>query len=748
VVLAQCLFISEWEVWPFGLGLILFLAVFRKRWLAAFLCCFSWVTFSLQVHIADRLDATLSGSLQEVQGRIAGLPQVYDDFTRFRFEPAYSPWTVELPDALLAYWYQDVPVLQPGETWLLELQLKPPWGQVNFQGGDRERWLFAEKIGGLATVKSGTRLHASPGGPYKPDSFRHLVREQLASAIGNRDERAIVTALALADRSGMEAWQRNVLSQTGTAHLLAISGLHVGLAAMLGFWLFRCPLSILPPRWVQGLAYPVSIAGGLALAVGYAALAGFGTSTIRALLMLAAGTIAVLLRRTIHPGQSWFIALLTILLLDPLSFLNAGFWLSFSAVGVMLLLFSKGVSSRQAWWLQPVRAQAGIMLVLLPMCAWWFQTASMIGLVANLLAIPFVSIVVVPLILLGLMVLPISAAFSAMAFSTAAVSVGWLFELLQWMAGLPHSSVGMQQPSLWTLLAAMSGALMLLLLRGVPHRWLGIVLMLPLAATDRPPRPGEIRIDVLDVGQGTSVLISSANHLLVYDTGPGNGRGFDFAETVIRPAILHSGHAAPETIVVSHADLDHAGGLDSLAKLYPGAAAYGSFSNLPDGVESCDDTLVWQWDGLEFSVLHPSPWLPYLGNDSSCTVGITMGRIAIILPGDISGTVERRLLLQGRLPGVDILLVPHHGSRSSSSDSFLSALHPRVAIATAGLGNRFGFPLPEIRQRYQDRGIDFWSTDACGAVRVNVSEAGGIQATSARRSRPAPWRWPAAESCP
>jgi len=648
----------------------------------------------------------------------------------------------------LAYWYRNAPLLLPEEVWRLELQLKPPWGRINFQGADREQWLFAEKIGGLATVKSGERIAAASSRLSNWNASRHYVRTQLARFIGDQDNRAVVAALAIADRSGLSLRQRNILSQTGTAHLLAISGLHIGLSAVFGFWLARVFLSLWPLRWTGGLIWPASQLTGLALALAYAALAGFGTSTIRAMAMLAAGVLALLLRRTIHPGQALLIALSLILLFDPLAFLSAGLWLSFAAVGVLLLLFSKGHAGQLAWWRQMLRAQTGIMLVLLPLSAWWFQSASVVGLLANLLAIPFVSAVVVPLILLGLLTLPLCAALAAMTFSAAAVCVGWLFRALSALAGLPLSFLALPQPPLWASVLATLGALLLLLPHGLHHRWLGAVLLLPLFAPQLPPQSGRMQMDVLDVGQGTAVLVSSSNHLLLYDSGPGNGKDFDLADSVIRPAIRASGHSGPDLIIISHADLDHSGALRSLVGYYPQAGVLASFPEPANGVMSCVDTWRWNWDGLAFEILHPSPWLPYLGNDSSCVLSISTDTVSILLPGDIAEAAEQRLLHLRRLKNTDILLVPHHGSRLSSTPGFLHAVRPRIAIATAGLGNRFGFPRPEVIHRYRDAGIPLWSTDGCGAVRLLISENGDIQASSARRARPAPWRWPVGELCP
>ncbi len=747
VLLAQGFFIKQLLIWPLVAVLLLYFAVRRSAWVAAVLLGLGWATLSLHLHLADRLDSSLGGSRQIIEGRIAGLPEIHDDFTRFRFQPAAGQGAVSLPRSLLTYWYRDPPALLPGEIWRLELQLKPPWGWVNFQGPDREMWLFAEGIGGLATVRSGERLRPNSRYFFNWSALRQTIRSRLNQSVDNASNRAVVAALAIADRSSLSARQRDILQRTGTAHLLAISGLHIGLAALCGLWFARLLILAVPLRWSVGLAYPLTLVASFALAALYAALAGFGTSTIRALLMLAVGVLAMLVRRTIHPGQAILTALALILLFDPLAVLSAGFWLSFAAVGVLLLLFNKGNSRDRAWWRQMLRAQAGITVVLLPLSAWWFQSASVSGLIANLLAIPWVSVIVVPLILLGLILLPLSDVLSALAFSAAGGAAGLLLKVLDVLASLPVSSLALPQPSAWALVLATLGALMLLLPRGIRHRWLGVLLLLPLFVADQAPAQQQIQIDVLDVGQGTAVLVNSSKHLLLYDSGPGDGKDFDVVDSVIRPAILRSGHPAPDRILISHNDLDHSGGLNGLRKRYPAAAVYASLPEAVAGIEPCDDTLHWQWDGMAFAVLHPSAYLPYIGNDSSCVLSINMDKVTIWLPGDISQVTEQRLL-QRHAGKLDVLLAPHHGSNTGSSAEFLHVMQPAVALAAAGLGNRFGFPHPAVQQRYRAAGIPLWSTDACGALRLRISSDGAIQGYSARRQRTAPWRWPAGESCP
>jgi competence protein ComEC len=288
---------------------------------------------------------------------------------------------------------------------------------------------------------------------------------------------------------------------------------------------------------------------------------------------------------------------------------------------------------------------------------------------------------------------------------------------------------------------------MLLLPRGVPQRWLGILLLSPMLVAPQRPAEGEMQVDLLDVGQGTALLVNSRRHLLAYDSGPGDGKEFNLVNSVIRPAVRGSGHDAPDRIMVSHTDLDHSGGLQGLRETYPDTLVYASLKKASEGIEPCNDMLRWRSDGFTFQVLHPSPYLPYIGNDSSCVLRINGGKVTVLLTGDISAAVERRLLRD--YPGkLTVLLAPHHGSKTGSSAAYLDGTTPAIAIAAAGLGNRFGFPHKEVRQRYRDAGVRLWSTDACGALRLQLTVEGEIQAFSARRLRPAPWRWPAGSYCP
>ena len=708
-------------------------------------CC--WTVWHFEQGLEDRLDYSLSGKVMEVSGVVSAIPEVYPDYARFRFDPLPDDEQQGLPDRLLVYWYRDFPLMSVGENWRLELQLKPPWGRVNFQGGDRERWLFAEGIGGLGTVRGGELLPSRTLNRYFFQSARSFVREKISLLLDNERMRGVVQALAIADRSGMTFADRQLLSSTGTSHLLAISGLHVGLAAVGGAWLARITMLLAPVTVAARWGFSASLAGALLAALTYAALAGWGVSTQRAVLMLAVAALTLALNRAVHPARAWVLALAVVLAVDPLAPLGTGSWFSFLAVAVLLTLFVPR-NGRIAWWKTALLAQAGIMVTMLPVTIYWFQYFSPVSFLANMGAIPWVSLVVVPLILAGVALLPVSMALAGLLLNLAGQASSVLFLYLEFLSGLQGPKPILPAPGVVTVVLAMLGGMLLLLPAGVPGRWIGLFLLLPLFL---PPGPrterGSLLLEVLDAGQGTAVLISTEHHTLLYDSGPGDGREQNLVNSVITPALAGLSRHAPEQIVISHGDLDHAGGLASLLKHYPTADLFANLHAQPHGIESCRFGLAWRHDGFEFKVLHPSAALPYLGNDSSCVLSVRGTGAGVLFPGDISSAIENRLVMSALKPH-SILLIPHHGSKTSSSPEFISAVRPEASIAPASLGNRFGFPRDVIRQRYIDAGSKFWSTGECGAVRILLTADGNIHAKSARSKRNKIWRWPAAPGCP
>jgi competence protein ComEC len=728
------------------------LLVPSTRWLAAILLACCWSLWNFQWRLDDRLEPSLSGQLRTVTGVIASIPQSFDDYVSFRFQTSDSATDaltgLRLPRTLLLRWYQEWPALSAGERWRFELLLKPPWGPVNFQGPDREQWLFASGIGGVATIRSGW-LEA-PSDPYtaRLAVLRESIFIRIGQQLDNRRTAAIVQALAVADRSGLAAEDRELLALTGTSHLLAVSGLHIGLAAAGGILLTRVLGWLLPmPFLVHGFHWLV-LGGGALVATAYAALAGFGVPTVRSLTMLLVALAAISAKRAIHPVRGWLLALAAVLLIDPFAPLAAGFWFSFTAVAALLWLFMPRRGHRGGWR-TPVLAQSAVILALLPVSAAWFGGFSWIALAANLVAIPVVSFGVVPLVLGGVASLALSGQVAGFLWFIAAGVSNLLLSFLEQMAAVQGQLTPLAAPNLIGSLVALLGAALLLLPRGIMARWLGLFLLAPLFL---PPAQkaddGGMELEVLDAGQGTAAVLRSAGRVLLYDSGPGDGTGRDMVQSVIAPALARAGRHAPDHVIISHGDLDHAGGLGSLRARYPLATYRGNLPHPLADMQDCRTPLAWAWRDTVLRVLHPSPGLPYRGNDSSCVLDIARGGRRILLSGDISAAVEARLLRNNLLLPSEILLVPHHGSLTSSSAALIDAVQPKLAVVTASLGNRFGFPRPEIRERYEKAGVPFWSTGECGALRIVLNSDGSLRATSARLQRPAVWRWPAAAHCP
>jgi competence protein ComEC len=705
--------------------------------------------FTIQSRLADRLPAQYAGQSLTVVGLIDSLPRRRDDQLEFLFRPDRRPDTPDwLPQLIRVRWYEQAPAVRAGETWQLGLRLQPPRDRVNFHGTDAERYYFARAIGAVATVTGeGRTLHAPDR--WRLDRLRQDLGDRLRAMLADEPALGLILALAIADRSELSDLHWAQLSATGTGHLLAISGLHIGFAALLGFRLSWLLLPLAPLCWRLRLGFALPWCGAGLTALAYAAMAGFGISTRRALLMLAVLACAQLSRRHVHPVQGWALALILVLLFDAMAPLQAGFWLSFIAVLVLLVLFAPRTATRHRS-ARPVLAQAGIMLAMLPLGMYWFQNATALGFLANLFAIPAVSFVVVPLVLAGLLL--ISLGLDAMAegfLLPASWAADGISRALGGLAGFGSDwIVQTHQPSLAGTMLATLGALLMLGPRGLPARWLAPILMLPLVVPVAP-RLDEagFRLSLLDVGQGLAALVETREEVIVYDTGPGQGGRWDLVGAVIAPALRQATHSAPSRILVSHGDLDHAGGLSTLSQAYPRAITWANTRRNSRHGSPCNSSIAFSGGGVDFRVLHPSSSLPYLGNASSCVLSMASAFHSVLLPGDINHAAEQRLLGQGLGPH-DIVIAPHHGSKTSSSLEFIRATQPGWVLFPTGAGNRFGFPHEGVVQRYRSQGARVASVSDCGALQVDLLPGQAPRVRSARRVRNAIWRWPAATTCP
>lgn len=686
-----------------------------------------------------------------VEGRVVGLPERFGERTRFQFDirrvdesPGLGP-ALELPWRVRLNWYRDAPTLRPGEAWVLGVRLKRARGFANPGAFDYEEWLFRRGLGATGYVRAGRNERVSPA-PWSVARVRQSLAEQVDEALGPASLRALVKALALGLRGEMSADQWKVLRSTGTAHLMAISGLHVGLVSGLAFaaasLLWRTPgVSVLV---VDGKR--VGAGAALAAALVYAGLAGFSVPTQRAVLMVACLMCAVLFRRRVAPATLLGRALLAVLVLDPFAVSDAGFWLSFSAVAIIFY----GVAGRlvlrpsrgQALWWRYGRIQCLLGLALLPLGFRFFGEYPLGGPLANAFAVPWVSALVVPPVLAGTLasaLLPWAGA-ALLEVGHAALSVLWLgLELLsRHLPMLPAGSTA----SRWQVLAALAGALLLLAPRGTPARWLGVLWMAPLLFASPSPVPeGTLRLSVLDVGQGLAVVLRTRGHTLVYDTGPRFSERFDAGAAVVVPYLRHAGVGEVDTLVLSHRHADHVGGAESVLR---GVHVHRILTNARPWAERgmpCRAGERWEWDGARFEVLHPPEDRPDTGNEGSCVLRVRMGGSAVLLTGDIGEPSEREVIDRHALRS-DVLLVPHHGSATSSSPDFLDAVRPRLALVSYAYRNRFNLPDPEVMARYRSRGIAVLDTASEGAIEVDLHADGSLGTpVRHRRERRRFWHW-------
>lgn len=686
----------------------LMLLPFRSFPLAFLLFGFTWACVGAQWALNDRLPPSLDGETRWLEGRVVGLPQHSDGVVRFELADARSRHE-KLPSLLRLAWYAGPPV-NSGERWRLAVKLKRPGGLLNPHAFDYEAWLLAQRIGATGTIKDGQRLAEAR------HAWRDGVRQRLL-AVDAQGREGALAALVLGDGSGLsrEDWQ--ILQDTGTVHLLVISGQHIGLLAAVmyllvaglarfGIWPVRWPW--LP--WACGLAF--------AAALGYGLLAGFDVPVQRACVMVA---LVLLWRlRFRHLGAWWplLLAFNGVLLLDPLASLRPGFWLSFAAVAVLIFTFG-GRLGAWRWWQTWTRAQWLIAISLCPVLLALSLPISVSGPVANLLAVPWVSLVVLPPALLGTLLLPVPYVGEGLLWLAGGL-IDWLFIGLALIAGQWPAWIPAAIP-FWALVLGSLGAILLLLRRGVPMRPLGWPLLLLLAL---PPqeRIEEGRADVwqLDVGQGLAILIRTRHHALLYDAGPRFGE-FDLGERVVLPALRKLNVQALDLMLLSHADADHAGGARAVMRGFNvHRVVSGDPPNLPPelNAEACASGERWQWDGVQFQL-----WQWSAADDSnqrSCVLQIEANGERLLLTGDIDTHAERVLLDSPLAVPTQWLQSPHHGSRSSSSMALLKALQPEAVLISRGHGNSFGHPHPTVLARYRKQGLRIYDSAEHGAIHLQL----------------------------
>lgn len=706
-----------------GVSLVLWLRARRgMRLLAVGVLGFAWAQWQMGVALDARLPEHLLGQEFTIEGRIVALPERLDDGWRFvlRVERVAAEVGMLRGHDLRLRTYAPQPVLVAGERWRMQVRLRPPRAIRNPGGFDFERHALQRGLVATGYVRAPASMQRLAGA-----SGVDAWRDRLARRMGGHEAR-FVKALALGDTRDFDDLDWDRLRAAGLTHLFAISGFHVGLLAGFGVWLLRLLYAASPTlgrRWPR----PQAEAGAAFLAASaYTAAAGFALPTVRSLLMVAVVLLARLLRRPAGAGSLFALALLAVVLVDPLALLAPGFWLSF--LGVAWLLWCLPDTRHPLTAL--MRAQVVMTLGLLPLGVWFFAQASLLGPFANLVAVPWISLWVVPLSLLAGVLVWVNPAWAAWATWPARASMELLWSAVARASDWQAALWWLPQPVLWTVLLALLGALWLLLPRGLPGRWLGALLWLPLLLPARERlAPGVIGIEVFDVGQGLSVRVHTRAHELLYDAGPAVPGRFDMGEMAVLPALHALAVRRLDALVLSHGDADHAGGADAVRRAFRPLREYAPDGFASAGQAACVAGSEWTWDGVRFAFLHPPPDFPYLRNESSCVLRIEGKFGSVLLPGDIGALIEQRLVReQGRALAADVLLVPHHGSAGSSSPEFVTAVSPRVAVFATGYANRFGFPRAQPLARWRAVAGELADTARDGMISIRI-DADGAQVT-------------------
>ena len=708
--------------------------------------------------LKDRLSPELESQSLVVEGQVIGLPRVDSGNQRFnlRVLSSYLVSTPELPVQLpstirLSIYrgngrnIKPVPIVQGGEIWRLQVKIKRPHGFANWGGFDYERWLMSQGLGGVGYVRTSDlnqRLKAGAGWSH----YRTLLRQRLIEYCGHGRNCGVLVALAIGDKSQLVAEDKHLLQQFGLMHLLAISGLHIGLVFGLGLLIGRVlggGLAILSPLNVYGPYLGAYV--GLLFAALYAAMAGFALPTQRALVMVGVGAIWFLTSSRVSPWLAWWCALSAVLWIQPLAYYDAGFWFSFTAVAVLILASTERRYRNGKLIYQLIKVQLLITVALSVVQSLWGVPVSMLSPMANLVAIPFIGTLVVPAVLTGVAFTTLDALAPLGGFCWQLAELlldvfWWVLDGLAPLGSITSATLQVTQSRLKIGLGLVALAVVLL-----PIGWQMRILLLPALLQLYVPKERHVLFEmvVLDVGQGTAVLISSKGQHLLYDTGPSFSESFNTADAVVLPYLRYVAIDELDYLIISHSDNDHSGGVGALADGVPiGNILLGE--QLPiafDNAEYCSSDQSFLLGAAKIIVFGNAEAASENSNNRSCVLLIEFGGRRILLPGDAEAKREYQLLKRpALLQPVDVILASHHGSITSSSKLWVQRLRPKWVVFSSGYRNHYGHPHAKVLERHRAVAAKMLCTAALGGLRIQISETGHVKITSFRENRATFWR--------
>jgi competence protein ComEC len=730
---------------------------------------FGYADWRADIRMSDELPRDWEGRDVEIAGVVASLPVLNDRGTRFEFDvERIGTNSAKLPKHISLNWYVErprkgmdavlPPEIKPGERWQFIVRLRRPHGTLNPHGYDYEAYALEQNIRATGYIRvqkaapeANRKLDDFAGGfEARVDRLRFQIRERMNVALEDKPYRGVLVALAIGEQTAIPADEWKVFWRTGVGHLISISGLHITMVATmlyaLSFWMW----ARIPALALRLPAQRAAVLVGAFAALSYSLIAGFSVPTQRTLFMLSAVAIALWMGRATSATRILSWALLAVLLFDPWAVLAPGFWLSFGAVASIFY-----VTAHRTGQLSTLKGaaltQVAVTLGLLPMTLALFQEVSIISPIANAFAIPLVSLVVVPITLVGA-VLPFD-----FILTLAHEIMAWCYAALAWLSEMPNAVWQSHAPQPWTVVLALAGCAWMLLPRGVSARWLGAAFVLPMFMLLPPtPKPGEVWITLLDVGQGLATVVRTASHTLVYDTGPRYNPDADSGNRIVVPYLRGEGIRALDALIVTHADEDHSGGAKSVIDTRNPKWVMTSMDRTEEkNIETlknaseimrCDTRDSWHWDGIDFEILHPMKD-DYADenrktNDLGCVLKILAPGGTILMTADVEKKSELEMIERdAEALKADVIVMPHHGSKTSSTEEFLDAVKPKIALIPVGYRNRFRHPHPDVMARYAERGIKVYRTDEAGALTLKLGAAADkkIEVKSYRLERSRYW---------
>jgi len=766
-----------------GLGLFVLLAIkpFRKltanSWLLVFVSGlafgFAWALGHAHWMMSQRLLPQYEGVDLVLEGQIISLPQssapsfklsgFNQPVIRFDFRPSKIVKTdkssanlslARFPQRIRLSWRNPTSNAKAGQFWRFTVRLKRPYGLMNPGGFDYESWMYQQRIQAKGSIRNKNNIQLERGATLSSGlaglilEFRQSILDKLSEKVDIGEHSAFIRdatqALVLGYRAGLDTSQWRTLQRTGTIHLMAISGLHIGLIAALVYglvgllWRFsgRGCLVIPAPR--------VAAIAALLAATLYAVLAGFTIPTQRALVMLSVAMLHIVFKRTPLPASKTIaLALVSVLLLDPLAVLAQGFWLSFLAVSLIIYLAQQkngrlDVDNPDKYGLEKIsvekpyiqqavrnvwlsvlkfgRIQWALTIAMFPMVLYFYQSSSLVSPLANFVAIPVISLMVVPLMFIATLFLFINTSIANLFFIIVEFIYSLLWQFLEALSQWQYATLDLSIGSLWVLMLSYLAIILWLCVKGTPMRWLSVVLILPVMFYNGSAiKQGEAIVTVLDIGQGLSVVVQTKNHTLVFDAGPRYSENFDTGRAVVIPYLRQIGRSKIDTLIISHGDNDHIGGFNSIASILPIQRV---LTSIPDDrtfnpvkakgykISACHVGQEWQYDDVEFSILSPMELMPSVNghdeNNQSCVLKVTTRYGRVLITADIERETESYLYhaMPEKL-AAEILIVPHHGSNTSSLAGFIQAVAPQYAVFTVGYKNRYQHPTKKVVRRYR-----------------------------------------------